>query len=49
MRTNIVTLGLAATALVAAGGASQILILAVVAAAIFAGIEISGDDEPASP
>jgi len=70
MRTNIVTLGLAATALVAApiaaqaadrsaapisdeselaGGASQILILAVVAAAIFAGIEISGDDEPAGP
>jgi hypothetical protein len=70
MRTNIVTLGLAATSLVAApiaaqaadrsaapisdeselaGGASQILILAVVAAAIFAGIEISGDDEPASP
>ena len=70
MRTNIVTLGLAATALVAAplaaqaadrsaapisdeselaGGASQILILAVVAAAIFAGIEISGDDDPVSP
>ena len=70
MRTNIVTLGLAATALVAApiaaqaadrsaapisdeselaGGASQILILAVVAAAIFAGIEISGDDDPGSP
>ena len=70
MRTNIVTLGLAATALVAApiaaqaadrsaapisdeselaGGASQILILAVVAAAILAGIEISGDDDPVSP
>ena len=69
MRTNIVTLGLAATALVAApiaaqaadrsaapisdeselaGGASQVLI-AVVAAAIFAGIEISGDDDPVSP
>ncbi|MEC7400305.1 MAG: hypothetical protein VX512_04440 [Pseudomonadota bacterium] len=70
MRTNIVTLGLAATALVAAplaaqaadrsaapisdeselaGGASRILILAVVAAAIFAGIEISDNDDPVSP
>ena len=70
MRSNIVTLGLAATALVAAplaaqaadrsaapisdeselaGGASRILILAVVAAAIFAGIEISDNDDPVSP
>ena len=70
MRKNIVTLGLAATALVAAplaaqaadrsaapisdeselaGGASRILILAVVAAAIFAGIEISDNDDPVSP
>ena len=70
MRTNIVTLGLAATALVAAplaaqaadrsaapisdeselaGGASRILILAVVAAAIYAGIEISDNDDPVSP
>lgn len=32
-----------------AGGASRLLILAVVAAAIFAGIELTGDDEPVSP
>ena len=31
------------------GGASRSLILAVVAAAIFIGIEVSGDDEPVSP
>ena len=70
MRTNIVTLALAASALVAApiaaqaadrsaapisdeselaGGASRLLILAVVAAAIYAGIEISDNDDPVSP
>mgnify|MGYP002628127442 CR=1 FL=1 len=70
MRTNIVTLALAASALVAApiaaqaadrsaapisdeselaGGASRLLILAVVAAAIVAGIEISDNDDPVSP
>ena len=70
MRTNIVTLALAASALVAApiaaqaadrsaapisdeselaGNASRLLVLAVVAAAIYAGIEISDNDDPVSP
>ena len=31
------------------GGASRILILAVVAAAIFIGIEVSDNDDPVSP
>ncbi|MCH2487447.1 MAG: hypothetical protein MK010_06865 [Erythrobacter sp.] len=32
-----------------AGGFSRVLVLAVVAAAIFIGIEVSDDDEPVSP